>query len=321
MAISVNNNAFKIVEEMIENSQTLSVEVVKLKNGSTIVDCGIKVAGGHLAGLLLSKACLGNLANVTLTSMDFEGYNLPAINVATDHPAIACLGSQFAGWRIKVGKFFAMGSGPARALSLVEKELFEKINYRDDADKAIITLETRDLPNEEVMQFIADRCDVDPKNTYAIVAPTASIAGSIQIAARIVETGIHKITELGFDPKKIKYGFGISPIAPIAKNDLRAMGLTNDMIIAAGCVTLNVISSEDDDLGELIKNTPSSTSKDYGKPFYEIFKAAGKDFYKIDPTLFAPAVMNLNDLRIGKNYLAGKIDKELVERSLSLLKI
>ena len=39
----------------------------------------------------------------------------PLVQVVTDHPVRACLASQYAGWAIKEGKYFAMGSGPMRA--------------------------------------------------------------------------------------------------------------------------------------------------------------------------------------------------------------
>jgi methenyltetrahydromethanopterin cyclohydrolase len=38
---------------------------------------------------------------------------------------------------------------------------------------------------------------------------------------------------------------------------------------------------------ELAEKLPSGTSRDYGRPFAEIFKAYKGDFYKIDGSLFA----------------------------------
>ena len=39
----------------------------------------------------------------------------PAVQVASDDPVLACMASQYAGWQVSVGKYFAMGSGPMRA--------------------------------------------------------------------------------------------------------------------------------------------------------------------------------------------------------------
>lgn len=318
--ISVNKEAFKVVKDIMDNSDRLQVEVHTLKNGSTIIDMGVNVLGGYEAGLKMGKVCLGGLASITWDSVNIGEYLLPALTVTTDHPAIACMASQFAGWRInrKDEGFFAMASGPCRAKSLKEKELFAELEYKDTADLSIAVLETSQIPNENVMNWFAQQCGVGADKAYALVAPTKSMAGGVQIAARIVETGIHKLHELHFDPKKVVFGYGTTPIAPIAKSDLKAMGMTNDAIIATGSVTLNVRAEEGDNLADLIQKVPSSTSKQYGKPFFQIFKEAGKDFYNIDPLLFAPAVMILNDIPTGETYQAGKIDFELLKNSFNL---
>ncbi|TFF91003.1 MAG: methenyltetrahydromethanopterin cyclohydrolase [Promethearchaeota archaeon] len=317
--ISVNQGAYRIINEIIEDKERLQVNVSKIGD-STVIDMGVKAKGGYEAGIKMSQACLGGYASVAYDSINFGNVIMPALTVSTNQPSIACLGSQFAGWRInrKEARFFGMGSGPARALAIKEKELFELICYEDISQKAVIILETDKIPNETVMDYIANSCNIDPKNTFALIAKTSSIAGTVQIAARIVETGIHKIHELGYDPKKILYGYGTTPISPIGKDDTKSMGMTNDAIIACGSVFLNIKSSEDDDIEGLIEKIPSSTSKDYGKPFYEIFKEANWDFYEIDPHLFAPAVITINDLRTGKTYQRGKLDFELLKRSFGI---
>ncbi|MEM0330758.1 MAG: methenyltetrahydromethanopterin cyclohydrolase, partial [Archaeoglobaceae archaeon] len=170
------------------------------------------------------------------------------------------------------------------------------------------------LPDEKVIEYIAKECDVEPEDVYAVVAPTASIVGSVQISGRIVETAIYKMTEIGYDPKLIVSGAGRCPIAPILENDLKAMGATNDSMMYYGSVFLTVKKYD-----EILKNVPSCTSKDYGKPFYEIFKAANYDFYKIDPNLFAPAQIAVNDLSTGKTYVHGKLNADVLFQSYQLV--
>ncbi|MHA1377552.1 MAG: methenyltetrahydromethanopterin cyclohydrolase [Candidatus Helarchaeota archaeon] len=318
--ISVNKTALKLVQEVMDKKNLYKVNVKKLTNGATVIDAGIEVSGGYLAGVKLGEICLGGLGVVNLTTTSFGDFVVPSVTVATDFPHIACLGSQFAGWRLNVKDegYFAMLSGPARALKGGEKGLFEELQYKDNADVAVAVLEGRTLPNEKVMEFIATKCKVDVDKTYALIAPTASIAGCVQIAARVVEMGIHKLHELGYDPKKIAYGIGTTPIAPIAKSDTKAMGVTNDAIIAVGSVIYNITSEEEDNLVEIIEKVPSSTSKQYGKPFFQIFKEAGKDFYNIDPLLFAPAQITINDVRTGKTMMAGKLDVNLLKNSFGI---
>ncbi|HIQ39431.1 MAG TPA: methenyltetrahydromethanopterin cyclohydrolase, partial [Methanothermococcus okinawensis] len=133
--LSVNLKALPIVEEMIKNKEELNIEVKTLENGAKVIDCGVNVPGSFEAGKAFTKVCLGGLADVGI-ALD-EGLNseltLPSVKVITSHPAVATLGSQKAGWAIKVGKYFAMGSGPARALAKMPKNTYEEIGYEDDA--------------------------------------------------------------------------------------------------------------------------------------------------------------------------------------------
>ncbi len=311
--VSVNEMAMDIVEDMLDFEEELRIESKKLENGSTVIDCGVNVPGGYEAGLMYTQICMGGLAEVSIVTDTINDIPFAFITEYTDHPAVACLGSQKAGWAVSVGKYFAMGSGPARALALKPKKTYEQIEYQDDSEYAVIALEASKLPNEEVMDFIAKECEVEPENVYAVVAPTASIAGSVQISGRIVETAIYKMAEIGYDPKLIISGAGRCPIAPILENDLKAMGSTNDSMMYYGSVFLTVEKYD-----EILKNVPSNTSKDYGKPFYEIFKAANYDFYKIDPNLFAPAQIAVNDRSTGKTYVHGKLNAEVLLKSYQI---
>ena len=311
--LSVNELALDIVEEMLDFEEELRIESKKLENGATVIDCGVNVPGSYNAGIMYTEICMGGLAKVDIVVDYIRDIPFAFITQYTDHPAIACLGSQKAGWAISVDKYFAMGSGPARALALKPKKTYELIEYEDDADYAVIALEASKLPDEKVIEYIAKECDVDPEDVYAIVAPTASIVGSVQISGRITETAIYKMSEIGYDPKKILYGAGRCPIAPILENDLKAMGATNDSMLYYGSVYLTVTEYD-----EILKNVPSNTSRDYGKPFYEIFKEANYDFYKIDPNLFAPAQIVVNDKSTGKTYVHGKLNADVLFQSYQI---
>ena len=206
--LSVNELALDVVEEMLDFEEELRIESKKLENGATVIDCGVNVPGSYNAGIMYTEICMGGLAKVDIVVDYINDIPFAFITQYTDHPAIACLGSQKAGWAISVDKYFAMGSGPARALALKPKKTYELIEYEDDADYAVIALEASKLPDEKVIEYIAKECDVDPEDVYAVVAPTASIVGSVQISGRITETAIYKMSEIGYDPKKILYGAG-----------------------------------------------------------------------------------------------------------------
>jgi methenyltetrahydromethanopterin cyclohydrolase len=313
---SINKLAMPLVKRLIAESDLLRVKVHKTKGKATIIDCGIDVPGSLEAGRLLAEVCMGGLGTVDLDTTLVGGSTFPTARVASDHAALACIGSQAAGWNVKVEGFFALGSGPARALSRVESKLFDKLDYEDKHEEGVLVLETRTLPNPAVCEHVAEACKIDEKDLYLLVAPTASIAGSVQIAARIVETGIHKLKILGYDFRKVLSGIGLCPIVPVARKDMRAMGITNDAILMMGETFLFIQSTEDDGLADLIEQVPSSTSSDYGKPFHQIFKDAKGDFYKIDKLLFAPAHITVNDMRTGLFHTAGQLEPTLFLEAL-----
>lgn len=304
----------EIAEEMMDWSEELKVKVIELKNGAKVIDCGINADGGYEAGLMFTEICMGGFGASSITVHKVNEIPLSFVDIFTDHPAISCLGAQKAGWRISVDKYFAMGSGPARALALKPKKTYERIKYEDDYEYAVIALESNQLPDEKVIETIAEASHVEPANVVALIAPTASMVGSVQVSGRVVETAIFKLNELGYDTTKIVSGSGCAPIAPVVKDDLKAMGSTNDSVIYYGSVFLTVRGFDE----ALFKQVPSSTSKDYGKPFYRTFKDAGYDFFKIDANVFAPAEITVNDLETGMTYHAGHLNGEVILESYGI---
>jgi methenyltetrahydromethanopterin cyclohydrolase len=317
--ISINQRAAVIAHQMAEDSEALGLNVAILSNGTTLIDAGVNVSGSLEAGRLFAEACLGGLGQVSMTRQNFEDpvngpFWLPSVNVSVSYPHIACMAGQYAGWAIKGEKFFAMGSGPARALYAGE-EIFSKLDYKDQADVAVLLLEGRKLPEEEVANNIASKCGVESSSLTLIIAPTASLVGSMQIAARVVETGLHKMFELGFDIRKVVSGYGVCPLATIAKDDLRAIGRTNDGVLY-GSQVFYTVNTTDEELEKLVPQLPSSASRDYGTPFYDLFQRYGGDFYKIDPLLFSPAQVTFNNLASGHCFSAGQLNPAVLYQSM-----
>ncbi len=311
--ISINDIAYDIAGDMIDYPELYKVDVHTLGNDSVVIDCGVKAKGGYEAGLTFTELCMGGLATASLTHKKLKHEILyPFIEVSTDYPTLACLAAQKAGWRINQEGFFAMGSGPARALALKPKHTYEVIEYEDESDFAVIALEASTLPNEKVMDYIASECGVEASGVVAIVAPTNSLVGSVQIAGRVVEMAIYKLNEMGFDTRHIIAALGSAPIPPVKKDAAVAMGTTNDASIYHGSVTLTV---DGGNIKDFVAKIPSSTSKDYGRPFYTTFKEAKFDFYKLDPSIFAPAEVVVNDVSTGETYVAGKINADVTMES------
>jgi methenyltetrahydromethanopterin cyclohydrolase len=317
--ISVNDIAYEFAGDMMDYPENYKVEVHTLGNDSTVIDCGVKAKGGYEAGLAFTQISMGGLAATSLTHKKLKHEIFyPFIEVCTDYPTLACLAAQKAGWRISQEGFFAMGSGPARALALKPKHTYEVIEYEDESDLAVIALEASALPNEKVMDYIASECGVEASNVIAIVAPTNSLVGSIQIAGRVVEMAVYKLNEMGFDTRHILSAFGSAPIPPVKKDSAVAMGTTNDASIYHGSVTMTV---DGGNIKDFVAKIPSSTSKDYGRPFYTVFKEAKFDFYKLDPSIFAPAEVVVNDVSTGDTYVAGKINADVTMESFGFKKV
>jgi methenyltetrahydromethanopterin cyclohydrolase len=314
-SLNMNERARDLADVMIEEASGLRIAAHTLPGGARVIDAGAQVDGGLNAGLLLSEICMGGLGDVECTSVVLGAQNWPAVQVRTDHPAVACMASQYAGWAIQVDKYFAMGSGPLRAHARVEKELFEKLHYAEQATCGVMVLEGRQLPTDEVAAYVARKANLSPGQLTFLIAPTASLAGATQISARILETGLHKMESLGFDVRQVVSAIGTAPVAPLARNDLRGIGRTNDCILYGGQAHFTVRAG-DTELADLAARLPASASKDYGTPFYDIFERYDKDFYKIDPLLFSPAEVWLTSVASGKTHHAGQINAEVLRRSL-----
>lgn len=314
--LGLNRRAAALADRLAADAALLGVAVTRV-GGARVIDCGVGAPGGLEAGRRLAEICLADLAAVSFASVDLDGLWLPAVAVTTDHPVAACLASQYAGWAIDPPGYFAMGSGPARSLARVERELYARIGYAESGDAAVLVLEGRTLPSEDVVRVVADKSRVRPEGLTLLIAPTASIAGCVQVAARSVETGLHKMLELGFDVRAVRSGAGVCPLAPVAKNDLRAIGWTNDAILY-GTRAYFAVDADDALVEAMVARLPASASPDHGTPFYEIFKRAGNDFYKIDRMLFSPAEVVVNNLASGRVFRAGRLDPGVLKRSFGV---
>ncbi len=310
---SVNKLTQPLVKALIDNADKLRIEVRKLENGCTIVDAGINVPGGIEAGRLITEICLGGMGNVTLSHSPYTGNWPLTVNVHTGNPVLACLGSQYAGWSLSHEKYYALGSGPARAISAKE-ELFAELGYKDDAEETVLVIENDKIPPLAIVEKVAAACRVAPSALTVIVTPTSSLAGCVQVVGRVLEVAMHKAHELHFPLQDIIDGSGSAPICPPHPDFIQAMGRTNDAILFAGQVHLFVKGS-DQAAEQLANELPSSTSKDYGKPFAQIFKEYDFDFFKVDGMLFSPASVIVTALESGNSYHAGQLDEALLNKS------
>jgi methenyltetrahydromethanopterin cyclohydrolase len=313
MTISLNQRARGLADRLAADGDALRIAVRTLPGGTRVIDCGSGVPGGLEAGRRFAEVTMAGLGSLAFGPVVLGDRWLPGLTVVTDHPALACLASQYAGWQIDREGYFAMASGPGRALIRAEK-LFDDLDVDERASEAVLCLETRDEPPEELAVHVAERAGVAPGDLTLLFAPTASLAGGVQIAARIVETALHKLHEIDFDVRRVVSGFGTCPLPPVARTDPEAIGRTNDAVLYGGRVELTV-DAPDEELEAIIARLPASASKDHGEPFGAILKRAGWDFYAIDPLLFSPAEVRLVSVQSGRSFQAGSVEPDVLERS------
>lgn len=316
MTFSLNYRAAEFVESLTAAAETLRIAAHDIPGGGRVYDFGIEADGGLNAGVHLARVCLAGLGDVTLVPGELDGIGWPQVFVTTDHPVAACLYSQYAGWQISVEKYFAMGSGPMRAAAARE-ELFQKLNYRETADRVVGVLEGRKLPTPAVLRFIADRTGISAERITLLIAPTASIAGNLQVVTRSVETALHKLFELGFDVNRVRSACGVAPLPPVACDDLTGIGRTNDAILYGGRVTL-FVCCDDESLAEIGPKVPALSAACHGQPFLQIFEQAGRDFYKIDPHLFSPAEVVFHNLDTGRVHHFGRVEPQILKQSFGI---
>lgn len=318
--ISLNELSADIVVTLTARAEPLQVAVSRLANGAEVVDAGVATVGSLEAGRLFAEACMAGLGTVGFHALHLDDLVLPGVEVAVDRPVLACMAAQYAGWAVKVPAsfeseaYFAMGSGPARALYRGDS-IFDTLDYADPGSVAVLALEARRLPSAEVAAWIAAKCRVPADALHLIVAPTASLVGSVQVAARIVETGLHKMHEVGFDIGTVRAGFGSCPLAPVAGDDLTAIGRTNDAVLYGGRAWYTV-ETDDALIEAVIEQLPSAASRDYGASFGDLFRQYDGDFYKIDPLLFSPAELALTNMTSGRTFRAGHVDAAMVAETL-----
>jgi len=310
---SVNERANLLVAQLIASAEALQLGISKHESGCTIVDAGIKSAGCPEAGRLITEICMGGLGSVTFQEDNrFVGYS-DAISVTSNQPVLACLASQYAGWALSHEKFFSLGSGPARALAQRE-DLFKELTYTDSTDSTCIVLETDKIPPVEVIEKIVRDTKIPADKLTIILTPTTSIAGVVQIVGRVLEVALHKAHTIHFPLENIVSGSGMAVLPPVSKDFMTAMGRTNDAILFGGEVSLQVRCS-DSEAVELSEKLPSSSSKDYGKTFAQVFKFYNMDFYKIDAMLFSPAKVTVTNLQTGNVFEGGQLNPDLIALS------
>jgi methenyltetrahydromethanopterin cyclohydrolase len=317
MKKSINKLAVKVVKEIIAREEEIGVKVIKMKCGATLIDMGLHIRGSNEAGILYTRVTLGDMAIVNLGTWKLnDAYSFGSVELFVTEPLIACLASQIAGWQLGSGEFATIGSGPARAQAVIPTDAYLNMTpYRDRNDEVVLCIQDIRYPDDSIALEVAKACKVSPENVYLLIAPSASIAGGIQVSARMVEEVCHKMHEKGFDVSKVLNARGRTPIAPLVLDEVKAIGRINDAILYGGDAEFWV-DATDEEIAAVIEKLVSKTSSPYyPELFGAVFERAGRDFYQIDHDFHSIAKLQIHNVRTGRSFVAGEINFDVIHES------
>ncbi len=319
--MGLNERGYEIAADLASRAIEFAAACHR-RAGVHVLDCGVEVEGCDAAGLGMARVALGGAGDVSLLPADsaavrsaWPGCPWPTVEVTSERAVTACLGGQYAGWKVEAPGYFAMASGPMRA-AIGRESLFAELGLRERPVVAAGLLEASALPPADVCRDLAAAAGVEPERLILLVARTASPAGTLQVVARSLETAIHKLHDLGFELSRIRGGSGTAPLPPVAADDLAAIGRTNDAVLYGGSVVVEV-TGDDDSLAEIGPLAVSRASPAFGAPFRDVFEAAGRNFYAIDPALFAPARLEFVNLQTGRRQVFGQVEPKTIADSCS----
>ncbi len=307
----LNRMATELVDEAIDFADELTIDVHHLTGDAAVLDFGVAVPGALEAGLLLAEITTAGLASVSSRVEPVAGAPLAHVHLATDHPALALLCAGKAGWEVSVDGFEGLGSGPARSL-VAEEDVFDRVGYREEAEFAVLALETETLPEADVAAQVADRAGVPESAVFLPAYRSASVTGSVVGAARAAELATFRLSELGYDPAAILSVSARAPVPPVPGDEATAMARTTDAVAYGGAVHLT-LETDPERADEVV----SSAADQYGEPFVDVFESVDWAFDELPVDLFAPAQVTV-DVVGGDTYVFGDTHEDLLAESFGL---
>jgi len=324
---SFNKSALKLVNKLIDDAESYRITVEKFECGTTLVDAGLAAQGGFRAGEIVVEICQCGYGKARITPIEYDGTVLPSVFITNDNPAQSILGSQFAGWPVQLEGFSADASGPGRALAKDPNDSFYNLLFAEESDVAVLLLETEQKPREAVVLQIAEKCGVSPEKLFLIAYSVASVTGSIQACARVVEAGLLRLVQVGLDPLLVRHAWGYAPVVSFVSNPDEVKERIRASILSGG-VAGYTVEFDDERLRTMVSQAHGSALKMFQEarrlaeqnPRYKgLFQEAEVDLLETDPNVVAPALVTINSLKTGRSFSAGKIDFEALKRALGIM--
>jgi len=305
---TLNRMATELVDEAIDFAEELTIGVHDLTGDAAVLDFGVERPGAVEAGLLLAEIQTAGLATVQTGIETVGDAPLTHVELSTDHPALGLLCAGKAGWELSVGDFEGLGSGPARAL-VAEEDIFGRVGYHEDADFAVLAVETDQLPGEEVARAVAERGGVPESAVFLPAYATASVTGSVVAASRAAELATLRLAESGYDPASVLSATGRAPVAPVADGEDAAMARTTDALVYGGQVHLHLEDPVEDPAA-----VASTAAGKFGQPCAAVFEDVGWELADLSVDFFGPAQVTL-DVLGGETHVVGGLRPDVLAES------
>ncbi|MEM2143433.1 MAG: methenyltetrahydromethanopterin cyclohydrolase [Candidatus Thorarchaeota archaeon] len=298
-----------MVNRLIDIADDLQCDVRIIENGCTVVDAGLNSPGCEEAGRLIAEACMGGLGVVRSSHTCLAGMRFPAVVVGVNRPSTATLGSQMASWQLKIGGFTAIASGPARALANVETDVYSRIEHHEESELGMVALDTRDTPTATITSEIASLCGISPSNLFCAVVPSASAAGALMNATRVVEFGIRTMSGLGIQPEQIRAAHGVSVIAPVPNSDSEARSLAAKCVCLGGRTYLSLRTDGTADLADLMRAYESDGCRYDGEESEKVRKTSHPILCLRESRPPKPAELTVTDIHTRTVFRAGEVNE------------
>ena len=310
---SVNEAAAAILErEVIPRADRLNIEVIRLSNGATVLDMGIRAKGGFRAGKYFAEVGMGGLGTLRYMMMKTGGYMVPALQCVTEDPGVCEMSSYVARVRVPWRGSEQVVSGPVRAIRRAD-DFAQAVDYTDpDPAKAVCGVQTTEMPDEELAEGIAEICGTETSRLYIMAARTGCMVGAVQVAARNVEQAMPTVYDRGFSMAQVLEGNAVAPLVSVADDEDVAYGRVNDCLIY-GQETNLTVSCTDEDITKMLDNIPFSKNTDvYGTPFQFLFAQCGRNWANCPRDWDAPCRINFFNVKTGNRFSTGRIGDEVL---------
>ena len=322
MPKSLNQAAMEIISPILDDPERYGARLTRSAGGATIVDLGVAASGSWLGAKLWVEAAHGGMAEFTYGRMRVKDMELPTAEVIIDNPMLSVIACESGAWKLGEGQFVPIGSGPARAKARADR-FAKRVEYSDPSPDVVLQLQMKQLPTDETLQFVADACGISQSHLVAMVAPSASLVGGVQVTSRSFEQAMISLgRNTNFDLSTIVYGYGSAPIPPVVDDEVLAMGRINDALVYGSSTGLWLRHPDDDEVRRTAESMAFSAraGDDYGQSYADIYDTYGRSLFNIPARLDSPAHVTLTNILTGSVFSAGKIDEDRLYRTFTQTK-